>query len=784
MPQHTAPTRAHRAVGAVDLAAVALLLACAVVGFGPSFAGPGYLRAAVGGALVGLALAFLGARFRWSVLTLAAATLGAYFLFGGALALPGTAIAGVVPTLETLQALALGAVTSWKGLLTVTPPVDAFLELLVVPYLSTLVAAVLSGSLALRARRPAWALLPAAVLLIGVILLGTAETVQPLVQGIVFGVVALTWTAWRRAGARADALRSTSGGGELDRPEAGRLRARRVRNAAAMLGAAALVTAFAAPVLSPATHRHVLRDVVEPPLDLNEYPSPLVGFRKYVKDLEEEVLFTVTGLPDDGRLRLATLDAYTGTVIDVAGGSPGGPTGSGSFGRVGESIPAPSDAAPTDGTAEVTVEVAEYRGVWVPALGRPTEVRFVGSRAADLQGSLYLNPESGVVLSTEGLAEGDRYTVAADLLADPSDDELARLPFASLQLPGSLSVPQSVGSLAETFTSDASGGAERVAALASDLAAGGVFSNGLDGEPPSRAGHGSDRIDTLLTGREMVGDDEQFAVAMTLMARSLGIPARVVMGFYPGEDTPKDGDTYSIRGTDVHAWVEVAYQDEGAVRWVAYEPTPDEDQPPQDQDPRSQSEPEPQVLQEPPPPEEPAEAPLQPIPEAAEDETTDQEGIPWGQYLRYVVVVGVPLALVLAPFVLIALAKARRRKRRLAASAPVDRVSGGWREVVDTAVDLGAPVLASATRRETARDLEERYPEAGAVVVAERADAAVFGAGEPSDAEVTAFWAEVDRLVSDMSRSVGRWQRLRGRFSPRSLTRGIRPVPTRRGGHP
>ncbi|HWS58385.1 MAG TPA: transglutaminase domain-containing protein, partial [Actinotalea sp.] len=159
-------------------------------------------------------------------------------------------------------------------------------------------------------------------------------------------------------------------------------------------------------------------------------------------------------------------------------------------------------------------------------------------------------------------------------------------------------------------------------------------------------------------------------------------------------------------------------------------------------------------------------------------------GIPWGQYLGYVAVVGIPLALLLAPFMLIALAKARRRKRRLAAPEAVDRVSGGWREVVDTAVDLGSSVPQSATRRETARDLAEAYPGTRTIAVAERADAAVFGAGEPSEAEVTAFWTEVDRLVSDMSRSVGRWQRLRGRFSLRSLTRGIRPVPTRRGGRP
>jgi hypothetical protein len=118
----------------------------------------------------------------------AAVTVLAYFLFGGAVALRQTTVAGIGPTFVTLRSLALDAVTSWKDLLTVVPPAAAFPDVMIVPFLSCLVVAVLAGSLALRARRPGWALLPLAALTVGTILLGTAQVAWPIGQGIAFDV--------------------------------------------------------------------------------------------------------------------------------------------------------------------------------------------------------------------------------------------------------------------------------------------------------------------------------------------------------------------------------------------------------------------------------------------------------------------------------------------------------------------------------------------------------------------------------------------------------------------
>lgn len=61
----------------------------------------------------------------------------------------------------------------------------------------------------------------------------------------------------------------------------------------------------------------------------------------------------------------------------------------------------------------------------------------------------------------------------------------------------------------------------------------------------------------------------QFAMTMAVILRDLGVPARVVEGFLPGERT-QGGDVEVIRNSDAHAWVEVYFPGRG---WVAFDPT-------------------------------------------------------------------------------------------------------------------------------------------------------------------------------------------------------------------
>jgi hypothetical protein len=323
----------------------------------------------------------------------------------------------------------------------------------------------------------------------------------------------------------------------------------------------------------------------------------------------------------------------------------------------------------------------------------------------------------------------------------------------------------------------------------------------------------------------MVGDDEQYASAMALMAREMGLPARVVLGFVPGDDDTADAAADApaadpdapvvVTGADVRAWVEISFAGYG---WVTFDPTPPQTQTPQDETETSPADPEPQVAQPPPPPADPVDEPED---DSEQPQTTDDQGE--GTTPLWVTIAlgtaagsGV-LLLLLSPILVIAALKARRRRRRRRDEQLVRRVVGGWQEVLDLAVDLRRPVDPVATRREGAAALarafsgeEEPAPAkrrrrgrkkaaaaapaapvapsrgrgrtralpdvAGAVQdLAAQADAVVFGGAEPSDRETREFWAQVDVALARMRATMTRRQRWKGRVTTRSLRGRARP---------
>ena len=744
---------------ALDLTAAALLLAVSIVGFAPTFDSPQYLVAGVGGLALGLALAWAGGRWRLGVLSLAGATIGAYIVFGGALALPHTALLGVVPTLETLQQLALGTITSWKQLLTTVPPVAASDGHLVVPFILTLVGAVLTGSLALRARHGAWALLPALAVLVATILLGVAQPAAPLVQGIVFAVVATVWLALRRAWDHDRAAVRIESAGASD---AGAVRSSRTRRLVA--GGIVLAVASAAGIATAAVAtppRYILRDFIVPPFDITDYPSPLQFFRGYVRDDADKTLFTVTGLPKDGRVRLATMDTYDGIVYNV---SDDGAGSSSAF------TPIRSNMSPgaTGTAATLRIEIGDLSGVWVPDVGAVRDFTFDGPRASELARTTHFNDATGTAVAPAGLATGDAYTIDTLIPDLPSDTALADVPFAALKMPKQTGIPEKIADIASKATASADTPIERARALESYLHTQGFFSHGLGDDVVSLSGHGANRITSLFGGDQMVGDDEQYAVAMALMATQLGMPARVVMGWHADEKHPQDGPTLTATGGNLHAWVEIAFQGYG---WVPFDPTPDEDNKPNDQSTKPKANPKPQVLQPPPPAQQPADLP----PAIAENRDQDDEqaaDLSWlGPVLLYGGLTLGILLLLAAPFIVMGVIKGVRRARRRNAERTADRISGGWDELVDSAVDLRAPVAIGATRAESALVVGSTFDEPRVTQLATRADVDVFGPGDPAPEDVDAFWREVDEIVGQMRGSTTVWQRLRARLSVRSLRR-------------
>ncbi|WP_203581046.1 transglutaminase-like domain-containing protein [Microbacterium hibisci] len=742
----------------VDAAAVFVLLLIPVVGFWPTFDGARYLVAALGGVVLGMALGVLGRVFRWGILVLTAATIGAYFLFGAALALPHTAVAGVIPTIESLRLLALGVVVSWKQLLTTVAPVATDGGHLIVPFLLALVAAVLTTSLALRLRSAGWALLPAGAFLAIEIALGTSQPMVPVIQGVIFGLVAVVWLAVRQAWQPQAAAISV---GERSASRAAGVR--RVLLGGAVVAVAAVIGVATSGFAAPSSPRYVLRDVVIPPFDIREFASPLQSYRAYVRDFPDEALFTVSGLPEGARVRLAAMDAYNGTVYNV---SDSGAGSSSAFAPARTNMSADAEGAP----ATLHVEIGAFEGVWMPDAGAVRSVTFGGDRADDLRRTAHYNESTSTGVVTAGLEPGDEYTLEAVIGDVPSDESLADESFAPVSLPDQGGVPEDLADIASTTVAEATTPIEQVRALQQMLSEGGYFSHGLAGQPLSRAGHGAERISTLLGSEQMVGDDEQYATAMALLARELGIPARVVMGFYPDEDQAGQA-VFSATGETLHAWVEVAFADAG---WVPFDPTPPEDQIPSDQTTKPKADPKPQVLQPPPPPQEPVDLP----PTVADDRGSEDENAFDAALLWTIISIGVGvlglLAVLLAPFIVIGALKAARRAKRRQAERASDRISGGWDELVDRAADYGAPVRPGATRQEDAGVLTAAFAEPRVATLASRADLEVFGPTEPSPADIEAFWGQVDEIVGGMGKGRSVWNRLGARLSIRSLLEGTR----------
>lgn len=758
---------------APNYVALALLLALAASVHGAVFGSIlGYI-AAFGGLLVGAAVAVLVKRLRVGALMSMVVLFLAYMLFGGALALPQTTLYGVLPTLRTIQMLVVGVLGAWKDLLTVQPPAGVFIGPAVVPYLSAVLAAFLSVTIVLRSSKKLWAVLPAAMLLVIGILWGSQNAPVAREVGIAFAVVSLLWAAWRSQKRR----RAESRGivEFVDSPRRGGW-GRWI--ASAMMIVLSVALAFGGSILQQGQHRTVLRDYVEPPLDLREYHSPISMFRLWNTTEKDTTLLRVEGLQPGERVRLATLDHYDGTVFQIVGDSAGA-----GFRHVGYRF---TDEPLTSAqqTTSLSVVIDKYTGNWVPGVGQTRELSFTSERSQDLAENLFYSDRHLSGIDILDLKEGDAYTLLNVVQPQWADAQLQGRAFLSVPPTQDIEVPESIAEAATNLSGDANPGIEQVRAIENALHTKGFYSDGSDGL--SLPGHRADRLEKLVTADQMIGDDDQYAPLMALMLRSLGIPSRVVMGFYPEEDA---GGSVALTGKDVHVWVEVPFEGAG---WVAFDPTPPRDQVPQTEVPKPKPNPRPQVLQPPEPPEEPSEVPPEVVDEPEDEPEASNQWWPW-------VVLGAQVVggtiLVLSPWLVLLLVKLIRRRRRRRRGRHDERAAGAWDEVIDRATDLGVAVKADATRREQARRIDadldgqeladdltfmsytmERTP---LMALAERLDSAVFGQGEPDEAVCAEAWDSGKQAIRSIRGRLPWYRRVRAAFSVRSLRARHTPMRVR-----
>jgi protein-glutamine gamma-glutamyltransferase len=146
-------------------------------------------------------------------------------------------------------------------------------------------------------------------------------------------------------------------------------------------------------------------------------------------------------------------------------------------------------------------------------------------------------------------------------LRSASDEYPAAIRDEYLQLPQQLDAR--IPDLARQMTARASTAYDKARAIEGFLRSRFGYTLNLAGKP------GNDPLANFLFVTR-AGHCEYFASAMTILLRTLEIPAREVNGFLPGEYNDLAGD-YIVRASDAHSWVEVYFPGSG---WVTFDPTP------------------------------------------------------------------------------------------------------------------------------------------------------------------------------------------------------------------
>ena len=738
MSETTRPTTTFAVLNALFVAAGA---ATAAVSLYPVFGSARFIAVATLAIVLGGAIAVVCERLHWGGWVAAGIAAAAYLVVGLGFAIPAVR-AGTMPLTAGLRELVRGPIAGWKDLVTLPLPLGEYGSTLV-PVLALLLGGTLLATW-LAVRSPRWwgfAVVAVVGIVAVAILVGPAARALPLTwapygvyinREFIVGLAAfgllLAWLGWRTSYARHKALALAAGSARLASPP--RVRTASMAGAAAVMVLAAVATStlVAGPVAA-GTAREVARTAIDPRLVVDSSISPLTSYRTYFSDESfDEVLFTVdvtAGSVD--RVRIATLPYFDGDAFTASA-----PTGSvpAHFQRVPSSISFPSGAS----TVTADVVVGAQSGAWVPLVGQLGSVTFGGERSGVLVDGFYYQADSvtGIVTVPGGIRTGDVYTVRAAV-----PETLRNLAGIGAAPGGNLIdstlIPTSLSDWVtrQGVTRDGAG----LAQLVATLRARGYLSHGLTDSPgsawqsslgsysfaPSAAGHSYDRIDRLFTALNerasevadtqdaslvaAVGDDEQFAAAVALLAANLGFPSRVVLGAYL---EPADEQGWTVpacvdgvcRGQNIAVWTEVQA---ATGDWVPIDVTPQHATPPspevtQQQDPKFASDLDPQRAQ-------PISPPSSQRGSASDSEPPVVEDVgawAWlGSVLRGIGIGALALMVVIGPLVAIVVWKALRRRRRRRGD-PQDAIHNGWDEYLDNAVDAGLPPLPLATRKEAA----------------------------------------------------------------------------------
>lgn len=483
-----------------------------------------------------------------------------------------------------------------------------------------------------------------------------------------------------------------------------------------------------------------LRAHLTPPVELGQAANPL----DLLPRLQAEAGTTVftarvdaSWLANPTDWRLVSLDAYDGT----------GWTTDARATRAGDVLTVPAGEDPTGlGPASTQrVQVAQLTGPWVPTTGVPTAVR-----PADLA----YDPATSILVAGGDL-DGRTFSLtsripsptraqldSASITVSSANAQLTRVPSC---------VPAQLAQLAQRATAGLARPDQEAAALEQALA----DRSGFAVDPAATPGSSCGRLQQFLTAKQ--GTAEQFATAFVLMARSLGLPARLAVGFSPG--SIDDGtSTATVRGSDATVWPEVGFARLG---WVPFDPVPSATTGPQsgaagttttttDHAQQGLNQVRGTVAGTP----NPTAPPASRVPVGRRPPASAWS--PW-----YLVPIGAVAAAAGLLLTRVVLRRRRRARRRDPGRPPGERIQGAWAEVLDALAPFD-PSVAALTPTEITAEAGRAAPEAEPPVrdLGGLVDLSVY-AGRGSEDEAETAWRMSDTAVAALRRAVPLGRRMR-----------------------
>lgn len=513
-----------------------------------------------------------------------------------------------------------------------------------------------------------------------------------------------------------------------------------------LLVGAMTVTAVIAAVLTPP----VLASGLEPSLSSWGRPpadvfgrgiNPMLRLGENLRRGESaEVLRSITTADDAPYLKVATLVDVDGRTWRPVGDDtelPPEPHGI----ETGPSIEVDQE--------EVSIAVDGLDSTMLPMPYPADDVRgLVGSWTWHLVG--------GTVRSHDATTRGQTYVASYSvprLTAQELRQRSTNLTRASRYRELPADTPEEIGRIAREQTAGALNDYDRIVALQDWMRGSFDYSESA----PVAEGYDGNGVDVIagFLAEEQSGYCVHFSSALAVMARSLGIPARIAVGYAPGTPagrTTEGEQVYSTSSDSLHAWTEVWFD---GVGWVAFDATPGVG--------TATSFPDPEADAAGPTPSAPTDdAGASPTPQDQPTQEAEQQEAAAGDRDdgRWIApaVGATVLAVLLLPGILRVLRRSWRWRR--------GRAEPLWREITDTAVDLGIELPQNATARAEAEQLRAPTGE-GVATVLDLVERERYAAASQAPDEGALRQARA--TVTAMDRSAGVWRRIRARLWPRSL---------------